>query len=543
MSAFRPPSGPAGRGSRTETPMSVSSASESNRRERRKSFSGPSKRMSEGRHTPMTGVPVVNKIIGEFEQKYEQTPRGGRPMLIANIQSQLNNHESEIQNALDKAQTALKDLKSKPKSLVSDIKMQQNKVKLMKEKLYRAKNASKQWTSVLAKRGGRSGNEPILKRTKSTDNPPFILPGPSPRKNLKKPTPQKGKSILPRLVEEPKMSLKNALEQRFKQVKIGKETVIETKASSPTDAHFNLMSKAAKATKVANTEPSTPIGAKISPTIPRDTKMMHTQAKTKPKPISVSNVATEAANAIRNRGIGTENHFKRMSEAAKSVGVKNDRTPPRIEPRRVRRQLFKNFEDEYEKTRQLIKTTKKQSNVERKLELKDYITKADFNKLMKKLDKPGTPVKQQLTKNNIAELIKPLLAKKQVKFSLFGSLGDLDKKKILTRKPESIAKAFANKFKKEFVQRMKTPRSKPRSQVKTSVYTRTPTTGQRKKHVIELIDRVLKRMKVPKDLEKRVIEFYEALSEKYIKQTFGGKTKEDVKTIIKNQVEYLSKKR
>ncbi len=208
-----------------------------------------------------------------------------------------------------------------------------------------------------------------------------------------------------------------------------------------------------------------------------------------------------------------------------------------------------------------IKTSKKRTELERKLELKNYITKKDFNKLVEKLDKPRTPSKEQLTKNNVAEMLKPLLNKKekQLKFSLFGALGDINKKKLASRKPESIVRAVASKFRKEIVEKIKprTPRvshSKTRpsthrvSHSKTRpntprVYTRTPTTGQRKKHVIELIDRVLRRMKVRKDIEKKLMSFYEALSEKYIKQLFGGRTKEGVKTILKKQVDYFSKKR
>ena len=208
-----------------------------------------------------------------------------------------------------------------------------------------------------------------------------------------------------------------------------------------------------------------------------------------------------------------------------------------------------------------IKTSKKRTELERKLELKNYITKKDFNKLVEKLDKPRTPSKEQLTKNNVAEMLKPLLNKKekQLKFSLFGALGDINKKKLASRKPESIVRAVASKFRKEIVEKIKprTPRvshSKTRpsthrvSHSKTRpntprVYTRTPTTGQRKKHVIELIDRVLRRMKVRKDVEKKLMSFYEALSEKYIKQMFGGRTKEEVKTILKKQVDYFSKKR
>jgi hypothetical protein len=73
---------------------------------------------------------------------------------------------------------------------------------------------------------------------------------------------------------------------------------------------------------------------------------------------------------------------------------------------------------------------------------------------------------------------------------------------------------------------------------------RTPTVGQRKKHVIELIDKELRLMKVPKDIERKMISLYsKVLSEKQIKQLFGGRSTGDVKKILKKQVDYFKKKK
>jgi hypothetical protein len=80
-----------------------------------------------------------------------------------------------------------------------------------------------------------------------------------------------------------------------------------------------------------------------------------------------------------------------------------------------------------------------------------------------------------------------------------------------------------------------------RKQVVASM--RTPTKGKRKTHVIQLIDRVLRKMKAPKDTEKKLIKLYESLSEKQIKSLFGGRSPEFVKKTLKKQVEYLKKKR
>jgi len=73
---------------------------------------------------------------------------------------------------------------------------------------------------------------------------------------------------------------------------------------------------------------------------------------------------------------------------------------------------------------------------------------------------------------------------------------------------------------------------------------RTPTVGQRKKHVIQLIDKELRKMKVPKDIERKMISLYsKVLSEKQIKQLFGGRSAADVKKILKKQVDYFKKKK
>jgi hypothetical protein len=72
---------------------------------------------------------------------------------------------------------------------------------------------------------------------------------------------------------------------------------------------------------------------------------------------------------------------------------------------------------------------------------------------------------------------------------------------------------------------------------------RTPTKGQRKTHVIQLIDRVLRKMKAPKDTEKKLIKLYESLSEKQIKSLFGGRSPEFVKNTLKKQIGYLEKKK
>ena len=111
----------------------------------------------------------------------------------------------------------------------------------------------------------------------------------------------------------------------------------------------------------------------------------------------------------------------------------------------------------------------------------------------------------------------------------------------LVRSPETMRREKSAAFRKEILSRLRSPVAAKRREALYNL--RTPTTGQRKKHVIELIDRVLRRMKVRKDVENKLIKFYESLSERHIKQLFGGRTREEVRSIIKKQVAYFSKKR
>jgi transcription initiation factor TFIIIB Brf1 subunit/transcription initiation factor TFIIB len=96
-------------------------------------------------------------------------------------------------------------------------------------------------------------------------------------------------------------------------------------------------------------------------------------------------------------------------------------------------------------------------------------------------------------------------------------------------------------FRKEIISKLRSPAATKRRETLYSL--RTPTVGQRKKHVIQLIDRVLRKMKAPKDVEKKLIKLYESLSEKQIKSLFGGRSPEFVKNTLKKQIDYLKKKK
>ena len=180
-----------------------------------------------------------------------------------------------------------------------------------------------------------------------------------------------------------------------------------------------------------------------------------------------------------------------------------------------------------------------------------------FNRIVKQKNTPPG-----ITKTNIERLLQPFkqpvtvtvaptisvsakatggsLKQTQIQYK---SPVDKKKKKPLkfTRGPATVRKQESAKFRNAIISKLRSPVAAKRREALYSL--RTPTTGQRKKHVIELIDRVLRRMKVRADVEKKLIKFYESLSERHIKQLFGGRTKEGVKTILKKQVDYFSKKR
>ena len=191
------------------------------------------------------------------------------------------------------------------------------------------------------------------------------------------------------------------------------------------------------------------------------------------------------------------------------------------------------------------------------------ITNEHIRKIVKQETNARVPTTPPgFTKTNIERLLQPFKQPVSVKFAPTISVkggsakstleqvqiqhkSPVDKKKKkplkLTRGPATARKQESAKFRNAIISKLRSPVAAKRREALYSL--RTPTTGQRKKHVIELIDRVLRRMKVRADVEKKLIKFYESLSERHIKQLFGGRTKEEVKTILKKQVDYFSKKR
>src|SRR6056300_1579066 len=173
------------------------------------------------------------------------------------------------------------------------------------------------------------------------------------------------------------------------------------------------------------------------------------------------------------------------------------------------------------------------------------ITKTNIERLLQPFKQPVTVTVAPTisVKGGSAKATGGSLEQTQVQYKAKPKTPNAKKKKPLklTQGPVTARKQNSAKFRKEIISRLRSPVVAKRREALYNL--RTPTTGQRKKHVIELIDRVLRRMKVRKDVENKLIKFYESLSERHIKQLFGGRTKEGVKAILKKQVDYFSKKR
>jgi len=164
-----------------------------------------------------------------------------------------------------------------------------------------------------------------------------------------------------------------------------------------------------------------------------------------------------------------------------------------------------------------------------------------FNKMAKS---PKTP--PGITKSNLQQFLAPFKQPISIQFapSIKATGGNAtvtqiktnkDDKKKKTPKKFNILADPASAYRKSVV-------ASKRKEIMPKL--RTPTVGQRKKHVIELIDKELRLMKVPKDIERKMISLYsKVLSEKQIKQLFGGRSTGDVKKILKKQVDYFKKKK
>ena len=497
MSAFKPPSG---RASRSEV-RTLSSASESNavgtsQPKRQNSFSGRSIRLSNGgRETPVTGVSSVNRIMGQFDRDIAQTPVGRRGLVIGNTQSELEQLENEAKLEIIKEEKKLKNMESRGKTPINDINKQKNRVKRAEKKLTEVESAIEQVMESKTPKRRRNNNTTVepIKRTKSTDELPTITN--QPPKNIPKPTP-KTKSV------DFLTQLKNATGK----INRSKETVVETQAP-PKKTPSPQKTPSPKKTPSPQ---KTPSPKKTSP--PKTQRQLFTETPNQPTP-----------NPTQLPSI------KKQHKEAKRAGAKrasNERREKweREGPPAIRKALEPIFN-------KMAKSPKTPPG----------ITKTNIERLLQPFKQPVTvTVAPSISvKGGSAKATGGSLQQTQIQYN---TPANKKKKPLkLIRSPETMRKEKSAAFRKEIISKLRSPAATKRREALYSL--RTPTVGQRKKHVIQLIDRVLRRMKAPKDAENKLIKFYEGLSEKQIKSLFGGRSPEFVKITLKKQVDYLKKKK
>lgn len=375
---------------------------------------------------------------------------------------------------------------------------------------------------------GRSKQTPVVPpappvpKSKVTKGGPPSTPPPPPKKNGKKPKPKPSRNNVI-------ANLKRTLAAR----KRGKENVVETITKN------NKSRNSMNGSKPSSSKPK-----------PKAARALFSKQGESQNPPSTQPV--------------TEPQNRRNASNTNSENVQSGtQTPPTYpQPTQAPPQTGKHRDAKRQGAEERAKERQKRWE-----EVPPAVKKAlepEFNRIAKQKNTPPG-----ITKTNIERLLQPFKQPVSVKFaptisvkggSAKATTGDSsqqtqiqyktkpktpdNKKKKplkLVRSPETMRKEKSAAFRKEILSKLRSPVAAKRREALYSL--RTPTTGQRKKHVIELIDRVLRRMKVRKDVENKLIKFYESLSERHIKQLFGGRTREEVRSIIKKQVAYFSKKR
>jgi len=508
MSAFKPPSGRKSRGSETETQTSAFSVPQPEPIvKRQSSFSGGSRRASEsGRGTPKTGVRPVNRVMEQFNREIGSASAGRRGLIVANIQSELESMRENVSEKLKMERKKLSNMKTKPKTPLININKQEKIIKNYENRLRKHDNAMK---TVLGQKGERRNSESV--QTKSTEEPPKIS------------TKQRTNVLKPKAVRT-QANFLSELKRVTGKLNRSRETVVETQAPP------QKTSPAKKQKSPKKTTTSTQ-------TLPQSTKKsVSTQ---KPKTPNNTSTSTTTRRQLFTEASNNNSTFKTPNQP-----TPNPTQPPSI--KRQHNESKKRGSEEHAKKRRERWEREGPPAIRKALE-------PIFNKMAKS---PKTP--PGITKTNLERLFQPFKQPVTVTVAPTISVKGGSVQATGGSAKQGIVMLASNATKKK----KKTPPPKPqylktpgtirrekekarsiavRKQVVASM--RTPTKGQRKTHVIQLIDRVLRKMKAPKDTEKKLIKLYESLSEKQIKSLFGGRSPEFVKKTLKKQVEYLKKKR
>ena len=519
------------------------------------SFSGSRSRLGVGNESTYQTQSVGHRRIDQVlrDHNTEMRKYQGDPtrlwMTTVQLHQNLEDMEQESSNVLNKARSASKKAKSNPNSPKNEQKRLDEKVKEAKTKHLKMVSAVEKAESLVGKRGrdspsGKTTGAISIKRTKSTEKPLAM------------------KTELDYLKEKAELEKKIKFmgERLERQAELIKEFHKTQRSNSNSETvPITIIKKNTAEINKLRRELNALKETRISPG-----KMENMQKKLRAYETRIAEL-TKSRNIVNkpakrslfkpkeeNKSTGGSN--KENNSTANSFttpnkqGIPNPTTAP-SQTARHRDAKKQGAEKRSEERRRRWKEEGAPA-VKRALE-------PMFNQIAKQKNTPPG-----ITKTNIERLLQPFkqpvtvtvaptisvsakatggsLKQTQIQYK---SPVDKKKKKPLkfTRGPATARKQESAKFRNEIISKLRSPVAAKRREALYSL--RTPTTGQRKKHVIELIDRVLKRMKVRADVEKKLIKFYESLSERHIKQLFGGRTKEGVKTILKKQVDYFSKKR
>jgi hypothetical protein len=442
-----------------------------------------------------------------FNKDISSSPVGRHGLIVGNTQSELESMRENVNERLAIARKKLSNMKKKPKTALSNINKQREIIKGYEYKLREHNNAIQK---VLGRKRGRreshSVKKPQLKRTKSTEEPPTI--NTQPRKNVPRPTPVK-KNV----------NFLSQLKRVTGEINRSKETVVETQAPPKNTP--------VKPPKTKNQETQTNFLSNIK---------MGTTVRRRLRYPTGSGIQTPTQTAPPNTKTTTFTPTTTFIPTTPTTKTTTLTSPPSI---KEQHREAKN-QGAIEASKKRKERWKREGTPKARRSLEPI-----FNKMAKS---PKTP--PGITKSNLQQFLAPFKQPISIQFApsikaTGGTGGNATVIQIKNKKNDDKKKKPIKKF-----NILADPTSAYRKSVVASkrkeivTKLRTPTVGQRKKHVIELIDKELRLMKVPKDIERKMISLYsKVLSEKQIKQLFGGRSTGDVKKILKKQVDYFKKKK
>ena len=547
------------------------------------SFSGSRSRLGVGNESTYQTQSVGHRRIDQVlrDHNTEMRKYQGDPtrlwMTTVQLHQNLEDMEQESSNVLNKARSASKKAKSNPNSPKNEQKRLDEKVKEAKTKHLKMVSAVEKAESLVGKRGrdspsGKTTGAISIKRTKSTEKPLAMKNASASRRG----TNQKQQKIFPQIfpvkTELDYLKEKAELEKKIKfmgerlerQAELIKEFHKTQRSNSNSETvPITIIKKNTAEINKLRRELNALKETRISPG-----KMENMQKKLRAYEIRIaeltkkptrrslfkSNNENESTGGSNKENKPTGGSNKENKPKANSFTTPNKQGIPN--PTTAPSQTAKHKDAKKQGAEKRSEERRRRWKEEGAPAVKRALEPM-FNRIVKQKNTPPG-----ITKTNIERLLQPFkqpvtvtvaptisvsakatggsLKQTQIQYK---SPVDKKKKKPLkfTRGPATARKQESAKFRNEIISKLRSPVAAKRREALYSL--RTPTTGQRKKHVIELIDRVLRRMKVRADVEKKLIKFYESLSERHIKQLFGGRTKEGVKTILKKQVDYFSKKR